>query len=69
MAFCFTWGWVGAVVKVLVVWQVLVLGSDKSFLFANQNEDQTIRLNKKQQGPKLMWEVWSMLSWHLCNAK
>ena len=40
---------VRAVVKVLVVWQVLVLGSGVSFLSANQNENQNIWLNKNNK--------------------
>ena len=35
--------------KVLVVWQVLVLGSGISFLSANQNENQNILLNKNNK--------------------
>ena len=32
----------GVVMKVLAIWQVLVLGSDEAFLPANQNEHQNI---------------------------
>ena len=40
-SFVSVWVVMGAVMKVLVVWQVLVLGSDMSvFFFANQNENQ-----------------------------
>ena len=35
MASFFTWVVVGAVVKVLDVWQVVILGSDVSFLSVN----------------------------------
>ena len=33
-------------VKVLTVWQVLVLDSDESFLFGNENENNSIKNNR-----------------------
>ena len=42
MASCFVWVVLGDVVKVLGVWQGLVLDSDMSFLSANQNKSKNI---------------------------
>ena len=54
VAFFFTRVLVGAVVKVLAVWQVQVLGSVGHFLSGNLNENENIHLNTKWKGPKLL---------------
>ena len=48
VAFFFSWVVTVAVVKVLAVGQARVLGSDVSFLSANHNENQNIKLNKNK---------------------
>ena len=54
MVSSFAWVEVGAVVKVLAVWQVLVLGSDESFFVCKSERKLKYSLNKKQPGPKLL---------------
>ena len=41
------------VMKVMVLWQVVVLGSDESFLSDKQNENQKFK-SIKIHGPKLL---------------
>ena len=54
MAFFFSWVVAVAMVNVLAVGRVLVLGQILSFLSSNHNENQNIKLNKKQKYPKLL---------------
>ena len=60
MAFFFSLVVLGALVKILGVWQVLALGSNESFSPANQNENKT-KIKKKNKKIKSMKNIFAVI--------